>query len=89
MSLADIETIQNVFKQVFINNLLFTLSFQLLLKLQSRLNTQKCVIYTKIFIRKRYLILVVSKFYLKLVRATRGYDLTSEPQTLDSELPLS
>ena len=89
MSLADIETIQNVFKQVSINNLLFTLSFQLLLKLRPRLNTQKCVIYTKIFIHKRYLILVVSKFYLKLVRATRGYNLTSEPQTLVAELPLS
>ena len=58
-------------------------------KLRSRLNTQKCVIYTKIFIHKSYLMLLVSKYYLKLVRATRGYNLTSEPQTLEAELPLN
>ena len=33
--------------------------------------------------------LLVSKYYLKLVRATRGYNLTSEPQTLEAELPLN
>ena len=38
---------------------------------------------------KHYEKLVIWKFYLELVRATRGYDLTSEPQTLEVELLLS
>ena len=51
--------------------------------------TQNLIRYSKLQIHKRYLKLVVSKFYLKLVRATRGYDLPSEPQTLETKLPLS
>ena len=46
--------------------------------------------YSKSVVNKRYSKLVIYKRYSKLVlRATRGYDLTSEPQTLEAELPLS
>ena len=51
--------------------------------------TQHLIRDSKLVIHKRYSNLADSKFYLKLVRATRGYDLTSEPQTLEAELPLS